>query len=307
MTTADTAAERPGGPRGGLLARHPLVVFFPLTFLLSWGWDMLFWAQPLQLPSFLSYADAAMPTVVAFLILALTSGKPGVLRLLRRYVRWRVGVQWYLVAVLGVAVLMFLAFAVVPGALADFVAPDWSFVPLYLISFVFVLFIPPSGPLLEEGGWRGFALPRLQRLYGPLVGTLILGALWGLWHLPLFFGPIASSNPDATFVSVGIAFVLFIIGQIGLSVIIAWILNNCGGSVLMAILAHGAQNTAIPFLAFFPATSPYYEIVSFQAMGIAIVFGIAALIVIVFTRGRLSYDNYLQEAEEDPDLAMAGT
>jgi hypothetical protein len=110
-----------------------------------------------------------------------------------------------------------------------------------------------------------------------------------------------------SFVSVGIAFVLFTIGEIGLSVIITWILNNCRGSVLMAILAHGAQDTAIPFLALFPATSLYYETVGFQGMGVAIVFGAAALIVIVCTRGRLGYDKYLQEAAEDPDLARAGT
>ena len=284
-----------------------VVFFFTLTCLLTWGWDMLSWALALQLPSILTYVRAIVPTVVAFLLLAITSGKPGVLRLLRSYVRWRVGVQWYLVAVIGVAVLIFLSFAVVPGVLADFVAPDWSFVPLWLSLFVFVLFLPPSGPLLEEGGWRGFALPRLQRLHGPLVGTVILGTLWGVWHLTLFFGPIASSNPDASFFSVSIAFVLFIIGEIGLSVIITWILNNCGGSVLMAILAHGAQDTAVPFLKLFPATSLHYEIVGFQGMGLAIVFGIAGLIVIVCTRGRLGYDKYLQEAEEDPDLAMAGT
>ena len=268
---------------------------------------MLSWALALGPPRILNVVTASVPTVVAFFILAVTSGKPGVLRLLRSYVRWRVGVQWYLVAVIGVAVLNFLSFAVVPGVLADFVAPDWSFVPFYLSTFVVVLFLPPGGPLLEEGGWRGFALPRLQRLHGPLVGTLILGALWSVWHLDLFFGPIAGSNPDASFVSVSSAFVLFTIGEIGLSVIITWILNNCRGSVLLAILAHGAQDTAIPFLALFPATSLYYEVVGFQGMGVAIVFGIAALIVIVFTRGRLGYDEFLQEAEEDPDLAMAGT
>src|SRR5262245_39840951 len=243
--TTDTAAERPDAPRGGLLARHPLVFFFPLTFLLTWGWDMLSWALALGPPRILNIVSASAPTVVAFLILALTSGKPGVLRLLRRYVRWRVGVQWYLVAVIGVALLVFLSMAVVPGVLAEFLAPDWSFVPFYLSSFVFVLFIPPGGPLLEEGGWRGFALPRLQRLYGPLVGTLILGALWSVWHLTLFVGPIAGSNPDDGFVSVGFAFVLFTIGEIGLSVIITWILNNCRGSVLMAVLAHGAQDTEV--------------------------------------------------------------
>ena len=301
------ATELPNAAPGNLIARHPLVFFFTLTCLLTWGWDMLSWALALGLPlSTVNLVSASAPTVVAFLILAKTSGKPGVLRLLRRYVQWRVGVQWYLVAIIGVAVLVFLSMAVVPGILAHFVAPGWSFVPFYLSSFVFVLVIPPGGPLLEEGGWRGFALPRLQRLYGPLVGTLILGALWSLWHVTLFFGPIAGSNPDDSFVSVGFAFVLFTVGEMGLSVIITWILNNCGGSVLMAILAHGAQDTAIPFLALLPATSRYYEAGGFQGMGVAIDFGIAALIVIVFTRGRLGYDNYLKEAEADPDLAMAG-
>jgi membrane protease YdiL (CAAX protease family) len=302
--TTDCVAERPGTPRGGLLARHPLVFFFLLSFVFTWGYFGLFWA--LQLPAALLLMGAAGPTVSAFLILAITSGKPGVLRLLRSYVHWRVGVRWYLVTLVGIQALMFLAFVVVPGNLADFVAPDRSFVPLWLSSFVVILFLPPGGPVLEEGGFRGFALPRLQHLYGPLVGTLILGALWGLWHLCFFFGPVAQTGPDATFVSVSITFVLFTIGLIGLSVIITWVLNNCGGSVLMAILAHAAFDLVQPFAALFPSTTPYYDNpVHIQGMGIAIVFSIAALIVIVFTRGRLGYDHYLQEAEEQPALATA--
>jgi membrane protease YdiL (CAAX protease family) len=302
-----TAAERPDAAREGLIARHPLVFFFLLSFVFTWGYFGLFWA--LQLPAALLLLGAAGPPISAFLILAITSGKPGVLHLLRSYVHWRVGVRWYLVTLVGIQALMFLAFVVVPGNLADFVAPDWSFVPLYLSSVPFVLFLPvPGGPVLEEGGFRGFALPRLQRLYGPLVGTLILGALWGLWHLPFFFGPVASTGPDATFISVSITLVLFTIGLTGLSVIMTWVLNNCGGSVLMAILAHAAFDLVQPFAALFPSTTPYYDNpVHIQGMGIAIVFSIAALIIIVFTRGRLSYDNYLQEAEEDPELAIAPT
>jgi membrane protease YdiL (CAAX protease family) len=177
-----TATERPYAARGGLIARHPLVFFFLLAFLFSWVWWGL--CKALQLPDSLVVVGAAGPTVSAFVVLAITSGDPAVLRLLRSYVHWRVGVQWYLVALIGVPVLMVLAFMVVPGALAEFVAPDRSFVPSYLSQFAITLFIPPRGPLLEEGGWRGFALPRLQRLHGPLVGTLILGArallLWTL-------------------------------------------------------------------------------------------------------------------------------
>ena len=241
---------------------------------------------------------AAGPTLSALLILAITSGKPGVLRLLSSYVHWRVDVQWYLVAVMGVTVLILLSYTVAPRAFAEFVAPDWSLVSLWLISFVRVLFFPPAGPLLEEGGWRGFALPRLQRLHGPLIGTLILGALWGLWHLQLLVGPLAMTRPRASFVSVVVTFVLFTIGVTGLSVIMTWIFNNCGGSVLLAVLAHAAfDGSPFAFDALFRSASEYYEIVSFQSMGIAIVFSIAALVIIVCTRGRLGYGHYLREPE----------
>jgi CAAX protease family protein len=299
MTSSDAAIQRPDAARGGLLARHPLVFFFILSFVFTWGYFGLFWA--LQLPGPLMALGAAGPLVSAFLILAIASGRPGVLRLLRSYVHWRVGVQWYLVTLVGVQVLMFLSFVVVPGALADFAAPNGSFVPLYLSEFAFTLFLA-GGPLLEEGGWRGFALPRMQRLHGPLVGTLILGLLWGLWHLPFLFGPLAATGPDATFASTSIAFVLFTIGLTGLSVVITWVLNNCGGSVLMAILLHAAFDQGPVFAALFPSTTPYYVPVSFQGMGIAIVFSVAALIIIVFTRGRLGYDRYLREAEEEREV-----
>ena len=116
------------------------------------------------------------------------------------------------------------------------------------------------------------------------------------------------TSPDATFVSGGIAFVAFTILVTGFSVLMTWIVNNCAGSVLLAVLVHAAfDGSAFAFDALFPSASEYYEPVSFQAMGGAIVFGTAALVIIVCTRGRLGYDHYLQEAEEDPDLAVART
>jgi hypothetical protein len=124
-----TSTERPYAAREGLIARHQLVFFFLLSFVFTWGYFVLFWV--LQLPQKMIFLGAAGPTLSALLILAITSGKFGVLRLLRSYVHWRVGVQWYLVAVIGIAVMMFLGYAVVPGALADFVAPGWSLVALW--------------------------------------------------------------------------------------------------------------------------------------------------------------------------------
>jgi uncharacterized protein len=289
------ATERPYAPREGLLARHPLVFFFLLAFLFSWVWWGL--CKALQLPDSLVVVGAAGPTVSAFVVLAITSGRPAVLRLLRSYVHWRVGVQWYLVALIGVPVLMVLAFMVVPGALADFVAPDWSFLPFYLSQFAITLFIPPRGPLLEEGGWRGFALPRLQQLHGPLVGTLILGALWGLSHGPFYFGPLSLTGPDATFLSTGMAFVAYLIGATGVAVVMTWVFNNTGGSVLMAILLHTSIDAAFAFAVLFPSAKTDLSPSSFGTLGIAIAFSIAALVIIVATRGQLSYQRYQREVE----------
>jgi membrane protease YdiL (CAAX protease family) len=150
----------------------------------------------------------------------------------------------------------------------------------------------------EEIGWRGFAQARMQRLYGPVAGSLFLGALWGVWHLPFFFGPLARTGPDATLVSASISLVEFSIGLTGLSVVMAWVLNNCGGSTLMAILLHACfDSSGLAMVALFPSTPPYYLPVHFQTLGIAIVFSVAAFVLIVVTRGDLGYQRYQREVE----------
>jgi membrane protease YdiL (CAAX protease family) len=251
----------------------------------------------LRLPDSLIALGGFGPSVSAFLVLALSSGKPGVLRLLRSIVHWRVGAIWYLVALLGLPVLNLLAFLVVPGVLGDLVAPDLRLPRIYLSEIAICLTIGIA-PMWEEIGWRGFAQPRMQRLYGPVVGSLFLGALWGVWHLPFFFGPLARTGPDATLVSASISLVEFSIGLTGLSVVMAWVLNNCGGSTLMAILLHACfDSSGLAMVALFPSTPPYYLPVHFQTLGIAIVFSVAAFVLIVVTRGDLGYQRYQREVE----------
>jgi len=206
-------------------------------------------------------------------------------------------VIWYLVALLGLPVLNFLAFLVVPGVLGDLVAPDLRLPRIYLSEIAICLTIGIA-PMWEEIGWRGFAQPRMQRRYGPVVGSLFLGALWGVWHLPFFFGPLARTGPDATLVSASISLVEFSIGLTGLSVVMAWVLNNCGGSTLMAILLHACfDSSGLAMVALFPSTPPYYLPVHFQTLGIAIVFSVAAFVLIVVTRGDLGYQRYQREVE----------
>jgi membrane protease YdiL (CAAX protease family) len=289
MATIDNRAKA-----GGPLAGHPLLLFFLSSFVLTWGYFWLIWA-PLGLPASLIGLGGFGPAISAFLVLAVTSGTPGILSLLRSIVHWRVGVRWYLLALLGVPLLNLFAYLVVPGTLSDFVAPDSRLLRVYLSEMAMSLTIGIA-PLWEEVGWRGFALPCIQRLYGPVRGTLILGALWGFWHLPFFFGPLAQTGPDSTWLSATIALVEFSIGLTGLSVVMTWILNNCGGSTLLAILIHAAfDSSGLALVALFPSTSPYYLPVHYQTLGIAIVFSIAALVLIVVTKGDLSYQRHQRE------------
>ena len=296
MATVDSDTRGADAARDGLVTRHRLFFFFLFSFVLTWGYFWLIWA-PLRLPDSLIALGGFGPSVSAFLVLALTSGKPGVLRLLRSIVHWRVGVIWYLVALLGLPVLNFLAFLVVPGVLGDLVAPDLRLPRIYLSEIAICLTIGIA-PMWEEIGWRGFAQARMQRLYGPVAGSLFLGALWGVWHLPFFFGPLARTGPDATLVSASISLVEFSIGLTGLSVVMAWVLNNCGGSTLMAILLHACfDSSGLAMVALFPSTPPYYLPVHFQTLGIAIVFSVAAFVLIVVTRGDLGYQRYQREVE----------
>jgi hypothetical protein len=122
--------------------------------------------------------------------------------------------------------------------------------------------------------------------------------LWAFWHLPMFFAP-EYTGPGSTFVSVSISFVEFLIGLTAASILMTWVFNNTRGSVLLAIMFHNSMDTSgAAFSTLFPSSSvssPYYVPVSFQTLGVALVFGVAALVIIVATRGQLSYERYQRE------------
>lgn len=123
------------------------------------------------------------PILDAFVMTAVTSGRAGVKHLLRRFVLWRVGTVWYLFALVCIPAIYFFGIVLVPGGLGSFKAPAVTMSLLYPVLFLVVLVL--DGPLFEEPGWRGFALPRLQERWGPLAGSVILGALWATWHATL--------------------------------------------------------------------------------------------------------------------------
>ena len=287
---ATAAPAQPDAPQRGLLARHPLGSYFIITFAFSW---IVFLPGVLTYYGVLSVSPSVIgvlgivgllgPVLSGFVMTAITQGAAGVGDLLRRIVLWRVGIQWYLFVVLGLPAVMVLGTLLRPGALASFDISAQPFTLAYLVAFVSMVAI--GGPLFEEPGWTGFAQPRIQRLHGPLVGGLILGSLWALWHLPGFLIPsqnLTDIPPRGTVLD----FVVFSLALIGLRFVIMWVVNNTRGSVLMAILTHASWNTlySAALIGLFPARSVLGSYVNLTIASCAL-----ALVLIALTRGRLSY------------------
>jgi membrane protease YdiL (CAAX protease family) len=217
-----------------------------------------------------------------------------VLHLLRRIVLWRVAPVWYLIAILAWPALLVAAVLTLPGAPVGGDAPPVltgaGFLGLYLSILVF------GGPLGEEPGWRGFALPGLQERRGPLAGTLLLGALHATWHLPIYLLIPGYNGAPPGLAGTLAQFLLFVVGVTAGSVSFTWLFNNTRGSVLIAVLHHTGTNTAgivvstvLPGLDVLPALGQVR-----LPLEIAL-----ALLIIAGTRGRLSYERYRRETAAD--------
>ena len=135
--------------------------------------------------------------------------------------------------------------------------------------------------MLEEPGWRGFALPRLQARLGPLGGTLLLGVLWGVWHLPQYLVPTWAEESGGLHPA---NVVLFLLMVLALAPIMTWLFNRTRGSVLLAILAHASVNTAL-----LAVVNPLFPSAANDPVPAVLAFGVVALALIAATRGRLGY------------------
>lgn len=172
--------------------KHPLVWFYLLAFSMAQlGWIPVVMGSrgiaPFDHPyfQFLLILPALAPALAAVIVTDAAYGRAHVRALLSTLIQWRVGLVWYLIALLAPIFLLFSGqfLTKVLGFPAARVEHQGDLLPLAISAFVMALFSNPW----EEVGWRGFALPHLQKRYSALAATLIVGILWGLWHLPLFF------------------------------------------------------------------------------------------------------------------------
>jgi membrane protease YdiL (CAAX protease family) len=284
------------------MRRHPLLFFFLLAFGFSWLYSLPYMLSQETLgvlpfhfsPLYLAFVTFG-PALSALLMTGILEGKAGIAQLLRHFILWRVGFRWYLLALIGVPALVLLTFLVLPGALTVFKgAALGSALLSYPAQLAF--FFAQVGPG-EETGWRGFALPRLQQRSGPLWGSLILGALWAAWHMPAFLIAGHLGGPGVSVLADLRHFAMFFFSAIPLTIVMTWVFNHTRWSLLISGLFHAANDASfalagalglfsIPLLA--PEHATYY-LTGLVSMGVV------ALLVVVLTRGCLSYQRDLRE------------
>lgn len=218
---------------------------FILTFLVSITLMVIYLEITLSsldiLPIILIVVNAV---IVGYIISGGLSGIEGIQKLLNKLYIWNIPLRWYLFALIFYPAVLFLSLLYGiygSGSSVNEIFNQVSGNAVYGLIITYGYVGLTRGPLREEIGWRGFALPRLQNLHSPLVGSIILGVIWIVWHLPLHFNGLYP---------VGIEGFLDRFYYLGLIFLFTWLYNHTKGSLLLTTLFHTSANTAGTILIF---------------------------------------------------------
>ena len=243
-----------------------IVQFFALTFGLTWGIALLVIIFPQQITQiFGEFTDTNplyilavySPAFAAVFLIFRYYGLRGLSSYFRRLTLFRLSSRWWLFLALGIPLHFYLG-AIIIGTVFE----PFPFEPWYIVlpALLHMLLLGP----VEEFGWRGLALPLFQRRFSPLWSGLIIGAIWGVWHLPAFFiGGTVHYEWE---------FAAFFLGVISLSVIMTALFNASRGSIIIAGLFHFQINNPI-----WPNAQPWDTIL----------FTITAVIIVVLNRKKM--------------------
>jgi len=232
MTTTTTETNRDLGRE---MTNRTFGWFMAIAFGLGWGLGALLVLFQDQIEAVFGEISGTnpvfvlvvySPAIAAVYLVGRYHGAKGLRSFFRRATLWRMPSAWWLFLILGIPAVKYLG-AAINGTIGEFPFTPWYDV---LPALLFALVIGP----VEEFGWRGLALPLLQRRYAPLWAALILGGFWGVWHLPSF---LLSGTPQSAW-----SFGPFIIGVLALSVLVTPIFNAANGSILVAALFHYQVN-----------------------------------------------------------------
>ncbi|MFF5161331.1 CPBP family intramembrane glutamic endopeptidase [Streptomyces sp. NPDC000348] len=287
--TITSLPQQAAAPRRSAVRRRPLTWFFTLALGLSWmawtpyilsenGVGLWHWTFPggalgSQLLGVLPGAYLG-PIGSALLVTAITEGRAG-LRVWRgRMTKLRVSWRWFLGVALSVPVALTITTVALTGQAP--VMPSAAVLAAYVPGLIMQMI---TTGLAEEPGWREFAMPHMQRRFGPLVATLVVGVLWGSWHLPLFLtewggGPNVDPSRVLAFMGTTLAF----------SFVMTWVFNRSHESMPLVMLLHTSVNNffSVAWSDMFPSSGIETTIYAFL-----IASALAAAVILVATRGRL--------------------
>ena len=214
-----------------------VIAYLALTFGLAWGLAGLFIAFPETIEALFGEVSAShplfilavyAPAISAFGLVLWHGGVRGLGRFLSRLFLWRAPPVWYLLLIVGLPAVSFLAAAMTGTLTREALAQPPIGQLLGLVAFMLIL-----GPV-EEFGWRGYATPLLQRRMAPFWAGLVVGVFWAVWHVPAFY---LGGTPQS-----GFDLIPFMIGAVAVSVILTGFFNAARGSILVAVLFHWQLN-----------------------------------------------------------------
>ncbi|HEY1869935.1 MAG TPA: type II CAAX endopeptidase family protein [Chitinophagaceae bacterium] len=262
------------------MQNRSILLFVVLTIVITWSVEIPvalanYGYLTIKIPKGLQTLSTLAPGIGALLITAFLPGKNGIAKLLKPLFQWRIGLKWYaFIFVTGILLpfLSLLIFSVVSRQ--PIMIESGTSLLFYLAILLFF------SPLWEEIGWRGFLLPRLQLMYSAFHSSLIIGVIWGLWHLPI----ILAINPYG---DKSIIYFLFIfLGCIAISILQTSILNVTKGSLLTCVLLHDSINASAAY---------FYSGLSKNEFGPFKIFTgfliLIALVIYIKTRGKLYFSN----------------
>jgi membrane protease YdiL (CAAX protease family) len=260
------------------IKQRPFLFFLIFTFAISFitGFPTVFVPGKFE---GLSYLSNFGPAIGALIVVGIAEGLDGIKALVRSLFQWRVSFVWYLVVLLGPALTMVTAvllYNVFGGNSSVPNLNDWiSILPQHLLVILSLFLFMMVGIWGEEVGWRGFALPKLQDKYHPLWASLILGAIWAVWHLPAFF---VENSQQA---QLGMTY--FFLATLGYSILYTWVYNGSKESLLMIWLLHSANNATVSY------TMLFFKPLTYEPVFSLAVLGFFDILVILFTKSNLLY------------------
>jgi uncharacterized protein len=268
-----------------LVAQHPVAAFLIMVYTVNCAVALVPVLRrrdilPFDLAPYDSLGHILGVALPAFIVVAAMHGRAGVRDLARRSLRWRVGVRWYLIALLGVPVATVMCASVTFGlAPLNALVEKWRLLLTVVLPQMMLLILFFN--VAEEVGWTGFLQARLQDRHGPLKASVIVTLPFALYHLPAWMVEF----------ELGLAqlhLALLLTGVFGISqlfgrVIIMWLYNSTGYSVLLVGMFHSSFNvTTSTFGPFIPREMSFLLAAGVVAVG--------AVLIAVFTKGRLSYE-----------------